>query len=38
MLNDNAFTNGGTTFLRNANYQTTEDFVLTGGEQKFNVK
>ena len=37
-INDNAFTNGGTTFLRNANYQTTEDFVLTGGEQKFKVK
>ena len=37
-INDNAFTNGGTTFLQNANYQTTEDFILTGGEQEFNVK
>ena len=35
---DNAFKNGGTTFEKGANYDTEEDFVLSGGEQKFGVK
>ena len=35
---DEAFTKGGTTYLKGANYQTEEDFELSGGEQKFNVK
>jgi len=34
---DNAFTKGGTTFERGLNYETEEDFELTGGERTFNV-
>ena len=35
---DNAFINGGTTFEKGLNYNTPEDFVLTGGQQKFGVE
>jgi len=35
---DNAFKKGGTTFERNVNYETEEDFELSGGERAFGVK
>ena len=35
---DDAFTNGGSTFKKGLNYNTEEDFELTGGEEHFNVK
>ena len=35
---DKAFSKGGTTFERGLNYDTKEDFELTGGERIFNVK
>ena len=35
---DNAFTKGGTTFERSLNFDTKEDFELTGGDRVFNVK
>ena len=35
---DNAFTKGGTTFERSLNYDTKEDFELTGGDRVFTVK
>lgn len=35
---DNFFVKGGTTFSKGLNYNTDEDFVLTGGDQKFDVK
>ena len=35
---DNAFTKGGTTFEKGLNYNTEEDYELTGGERIFNVK
>ena len=35
---DNAFTQGGTTFEKGLNFNTEEDFELTGGDKKFNVK
>ena len=35
---DNAFSEGGSTFERGVSYLTNEDFELTGGEKKFNVK
>ena len=35
---DEAFTKGGTTFQKNVNYQTKEDYELTGGEREFEVK
>ena len=35
---DHAFKNGGTTWEKGLNYNTDEDFVLTGGERIFNVK
>ena len=35
---DNAFTKGGTTFEKGANYETEEDYELTGGDREFNVK
>ena len=35
---DNAFTKGGSTFEKGLNYNTTEDFELTGGLQKFEVE
>ena len=35
---DNAFTKGGTTFEKQVNYQTNEDYELTGGEREFEVK
>ena len=34
---DNAFTKGGTTFEKGLNYETEEDFELTGGDRVFNV-
>ena len=35
---DNALTNGGSTFKKGVNYNTEEDFELTGGEENFNIK
>ena len=35
---DNAFTKGGTTFERGLNFDTEEDFELTGGDRIFDVK
>ena len=35
---DEFFKNGGTTFEKGANYETEEDFELTGGLKKFEVK
>ena len=35
---DNAFTKGGTTFEKGLNFNTEEDFELTGGDRIFNVK
>ena len=35
---DNAFSKGGTTFEKGLNYNTEEDYELTGGERAFNVK
>ena len=35
---DKAFTKGGTTFERGLNYDTEEDYELSGGERCYNVK
>ena len=35
---DNAFSKGGTTFEKGSNYETEEDYELTGGDTEFNVK
>ena len=35
---DNAFTKGGSTFEKGMNYNTEEDFELTGGEKLFKIK
>lgn len=35
---DGAFEHGGSTYLKGANYDTPEDFVLNGGEQTFGIK
>ena len=35
---DNAFTKGGSTFVRGVSYLTNEDYELTGGEKLFGVK
>ena len=35
---DNAFVKGGTTFEKGLNYNTQEDYELTGGDKAFNVK
>ena len=35
---DNAFENGGTTFEKGMNFNTEEDFELTGGVQKFGIE
>ena len=35
---DNAFTKGGTTFEKGFNFNTEEDYKLTGGERAFNVR
>ena len=35
---DNAFIKGGTTYEKEKNYETQEDYELTGGLQKFEVK
>ena len=35
---DNAFSKGGTTFEKGLNYNTEEDYELTGGERTFNIK
>ena len=35
---DNFFTKGGSTYLRGMNYQTEEDYELTGGKQTFEIK
>ena len=37
-INDEAFTKGGTTFEKGVNYETQEDFELTGGDRTFIVK
>ena len=34
---DNAFTKGGTTFEKGLNFNTEEDYELTGGDRNFNV-
>ena len=34
---DEFFTNGGTTFEKGLNYNTQEDFELTGGMKQFEV-
>ena len=35
---DEAFKNGGSTFLKGSNYKTEEDYELTGGSRVFEVK
>ena len=35
---DNAFSKGGTTYEKGLNYNTEEDFELTGGDRAFNVR
>ena len=35
---DNAFTKGGTTFEKELNFNTKEDYELTGGERIFQIK
>ena len=35
---DKAFTKGGTTFEKGLNYETEEDYELTGGDRNFKVK
>ena len=35
---DNAFTKGGTTFEKELNFNTKEDFELTGGDRVFQIK
>ena len=35
---DEFFKNGGTTFEKGANYETEEDYELTGGLKNFQVK
>jgi len=35
---DNAFSKGGTTFEKGLNYNTEEDYELTGGDRIFNIK
>ena len=35
---DDAFIKGGTTFEKGLNYNTLEDFELTGGDREFNVR
>ena len=35
---DEFFKNGGTTFEKGMNYETNEDFELTGGLKEFEVK
>ena len=37
-IKDEAFSNGGTTFERGINYNTNEDYELTGGDKEFVVK
>ena len=37
-INDEAFTKGGTTFLKGQNYQTNEDYELSGGLKAFSIK
>ena len=34
---DECFKNGGTTFEKGLNYNTEEDFELSGGKQKYNI-
>ena len=35
---DNAFSKGGTTFEKGLNFNTEEDYELTGGDREFNVR
>ena len=37
-INDEAFSKGGTTFLKGCNYKTSEDYELSGGLKAFSVK
>ena len=37
-INDNAFNNGGNTFKKGLNYEISEDYELTNGEENFEVK
>ena len=37
-INDNAFTNGGSTYLKGVTYNTEKDYELTGGFKEFAVK
>ena len=37
-INDEAFTKGGTTYLKGTNYETSEDYELSGGLKNFSVK
>ena len=37
-INDDSFSNGGSTFYKGQNYQTEEDFELNGGNQDFQIK
>ena len=37
-INDEAFTKGGTTFLKGQSYQTNEDYELSGGLKAFSIK
>ena len=37
-INDDAFTNGGTTFEAGINYKTEEDYELSGGEREYGIK
>ena len=37
-INDDAFTNNGSTYRKNETYQTEEDFELNGGNEFFKIK
>ena len=37
-INNNFFTNGGTTYLKGINYDTEEDYELSGGEEQYQVQ
>ena len=38
IIKDNFFKNGGTTYLKGINYNTEEDYELTGGLKEFEVE
>ena len=35
---DNFFTKGGSTYLKGVNYQTTSDYILSGGNKEYTIK